>query len=82
VLFGPGHPPDSFVADSTPTGVAAVIDALVEAKDFEFPIDDQTYEKLEQVVTRWRDRALEISRQQPRGADEERDRGPDTGLSI
>ena len=48
----------------------------------EFPIDDQTYEELKHVVTRWRDRALEISREQSRGPGEERDQGPDTGLSL
>jgi hypothetical protein len=48
----------------------------------EFPIDDQTYEKLERVVTRWRDRALEISLEQSRGPGEECDRGPDTGHSF
>ena len=65
-----------------PRVFADVVGRVSRLSRAEFPIDDQTYEKLEQVVTRWRDRALELVREQSLGTGEQRDRGPDTGLSL
>lgn len=48
----------------------------------EFPIDDQTYEKLKQAVRRWHDHALAVSRDPGREVGDTRDSGPEPGLSL
>jgi hypothetical protein len=65
-----------------PRVFADMVGRLSRLSRAEFPIDDDAYEKLQQVVAQWRDRALNISRQQSRGAGGQRDRGPDTGLGL
>jgi hypothetical protein len=65
-----------------PKVFADMVGRVTRLSRAEFPIDDDAYEKLQQVVARWRERALDISREQSRGAGEERDRGSDTSLGL
>jgi len=66
----------------TPTILGNMLGRFPRLPRREFDLDDVGYDRLSREVESWRQRALDLARQQERTRDPGRDRGPQHGLDL